>query len=137
MGFRLRRLRLVVTTPRGPYGVTIPFTDGLVVLRADNTTGKSTCIQSLLFALGLEGMLSPARAVPLPHAMTASLVDERDGVEVPVIESRVLLEIENLRGESLTIQRWAKHKEISPNLISTWNGPALTLPENHYQQQDF
>ncbi len=75
--------------------MTLPFAPGLVVLRADNSSGKSTCLQGIVYALGLEGMLSASRAIPLPHVATSSLTDEADGRELGVLESYVMLEFEN------------------------------------------
>src|SRR3546814_5337694 len=66
-------LRLRAITASGPYGADIRFASGLNVIWADNTKGKSTCMQAMLYALGLEKMLSPRREVPLPHAMTTYL----------------------------------------------------------------
>ncbi len=76
MTFKLRRLRLRALTERGWYGVELGFTDGLNVLWADNTMGKSTCLQGMIYVLGLERMLSPRREIPLPHAMTSHLVTD-------------------------------------------------------------
>jgi len=134
MSLRIRRLRLHAVTINGSYGVEIPFQDKLVVLRANNTTGKSTCVQAIIYCLGLEKMLGPSRSVPLPHVMTRCLED--DGVEMPVIESKVLLEICNSKNEILTIQRYA-HGDQDRRLISTWDGPALSNPTGSYHQTDY
>lgn len=134
MSLHLKFLKLHIVTPKGLYGVEIPFKDGLTVLRADNSTGKSTCVQAIIYALGLERMLSPKLEVPLPHVMTKCIEDK--GVEIPVLESDVFLEICNERGEVMTIQRTACG-ERDKRLISTWNGPALSNPIEHYQQKDF
>ena len=75
MSIRIRQLRLRVATGGGTFGADIPFTDGLNVLWADNTTGKSTALQSILYALGLERMLSPRREIPLTYVMTSHLED--------------------------------------------------------------
>ena len=125
MSLRLRQLKLRITTPKGLYGVTIPFEDGLVIIRADNTTGKSTCIHAIIYALGLERMLGPSSDVPLPHVMTEYIED--DGAEIPVRESEVFLEICNERGEVMTIQRTVKGGR-DRRLISTWDGPLLSNP---------
>ena len=58
MPLRFRHLEIRLGTGQGPFGVRIPFGDGLVVIHADNTSGKSTCLMSALYALGLEGMLN-------------------------------------------------------------------------------
>lgn len=79
MTLRLRHLRLRATTSNGLYGADIGFGPGLTVIWADNTKGKSTCMQGMLYALGMERMLSPRREIPLPHAMTSFI--ETDGKE--------------------------------------------------------
>lgn len=99
------------------FGVDIPLENGLVVLRAENTSGKSTCVQSIVYALGLEGMLGPSYAVPLPHVMTHSLDD--NGVERSVTESWVTLEIENGAGERLRVTRAAKNDRRDLRLVRT------------------
>ena len=48
LSLRLRHLRLRAETGRGRFGADIPLSDGLMVIRADNSRGKSTAIQSLL-----------------------------------------------------------------------------------------
>jgi hypothetical protein len=112
---RLRSLGLRARTGVGMFGADVPFDDGLVVLRAENTSGKSTCVQGIVYALGLEGMLGPSYEVPLPHVMTHSL--EENGVERPVLESWVTLEIENGSGARLRVTRAAKHDRRDLRLI--------------------
>lgn len=136
MGLRLRRLSLDIRTNNGSYGVNIPFEDGLVILRADNTSGKSTCVQSIIYALGLERMLFPQEKIPLPHVMTSSFDD--NGKEVNVLESDVFLEISDANGKVLTLKRAVK----TPNphntrLISVWEGPALSEPTEEYKKHDY
>jgi hypothetical protein len=137
MRLRLRRFDFRVNTSDGPFGVSLPFSPGLVVLRADNSSGKSTCLQGIIYALGLEGMLSASRAIPLPHVATSSLTAEADGRELPVLESYVTLEFENEAGQIATARRYAKHASVDTSLITVWDGPALTgdggrLRENAY-----
>jgi hypothetical protein len=126
MRLRLRQFELRAKTVEGSFGVSLPFSPGLVVLRGDNSSGKSTSLQGILYALGLEGMLSPSRAVPLPHVATASLSDESGGRELVVLESYVTLEFENEAGRIATVRRYAKHASIDTQLITVWDGPVLT-----------
>jgi len=116
------------------FGVELDFSPGLNVLRAENSCGKSTCIQAIIYALGLEGMLSATRQIPLPHVMTER-VNVGSG-DVPVTESDVLLEIENESKDCLTVRRTVKGTR-STKLISTWGGPALTSPGQSYLEEDF
>lgn len=135
MTLRLSCLELRISTDDGLFGVRIPFDNGLVVLRAENSMGKSTCVQSIIYALGLEGMLSAGHSIPLPHAMTQYLEDET-GARHDVLESAVLLEILNGDGSALTVKRAIVSQSDDKRLIQTWLGPKLTHPENSYEKQD-
>jgi hypothetical protein len=67
--------------------------------------------------------------------MTAYLEDE-SGAQLPVLESDVTLEIENGRGGILTLQRSAKGPR-DRHLVSTWEGPVLTKPNEQFKQRDY
>jgi hypothetical protein len=116
-----------VQTGEGLFGTTLKFEDGLVLLRANNSMGKSTCIQAIIYALGLEKMLGPSSSIPLPHVMTRYV--EEGNREIQALESQVLLEVENRAGEHLTIQRSVLGAR-DPRLVSTWDAPKLTNPSS-------
>lgn len=93
---RFRRLGIDVRTQSGlEFGADLSFGDGLVILRANNTSGKSTCIMALLYALGLEGMLGPGNGHGLQSAVTRRIKDFQTGAEHEVVQSRVRLLVEN------------------------------------------
>lgn len=123
----LRAVRLSVETAEGQVGRTVFFQHGLNVLRAGNTSGKSTTVQAIIYALGLEGMLSPKREVPLPHSMTDSLTVE--GKDRSVLASRVSLEFENAAGTIVTATRQVKNASVDNTVISVDFGPAITDPK--------
>lgn len=127
MTLRLRRLSMRAITPAGPYGTDVKFGPGLNVIWADNTKGKSTCIQGMLYALGMEKMLSPRREVPLPHAMT-SYIRNNDESTAVVLTSRVSLEIQNGAGQIVTIHRPVKVAGVDNRLITVDFGPTLSDP---------
>lgn len=112
-------------TEAGPYGADIPFGPGLNVIWANNTKGKSTCMQAMLYALGLEKMLSPRREVPLPHAMTTHLRTDEEK-EFSISRSWVELEIENGAGQVVTVHRPVKELGVDNRLITVWFGATLT-----------
>jgi hypothetical protein len=136
MSLRLRHLRLRSETEIGPFGADLPFKTGLNVLWAENTRGKSTCLQAILYALGLERMLSPRREVPLTYVMTTHLDDPETGKRHPVLESSVWLELENDRHEVITVKR-SVVSSVDRKLISVFQGPLLTTPGGSYRQQDY
>jgi hypothetical protein len=135
MTLRLRELRLVALTSEGRFGTELSFDDGLNVIRADNTQGKSTVMESVIYALGLDAIIDMRQTVPLTSAMTDLLRTPED-VEVAVRESFVMLEIENHDGERLTCQRYAKHESIDRHLVRSWRGGALSNPDVAYEQVD-
>lgn len=125
MTVALRHVRLRAITDGGSYGTDVTLGSGLNVVRAANSAGKSTFVSSLVYALGLEGMLGPQHAIPLPHAMTESLQGE-DGVNHRVISSYVMVELERSDGESLTIRRSVVDDAADRHLVRTWSAPVLT-----------
>lgn len=135
MTLKFRQLRLRAVTEEGTYGADVSFDDGLTVLWADNTKGKSTCMQGMLYALGLEKMLSPRRDIPLPHAMT-SYLNTDDERKIDVLASRVSLEIENGAGQVITVNRNVKG-ETDTRLIEVDFGPSLTTELPTFRRQNY
>jgi len=134
---RIRHLRLRAETGAGPFGADIPFSTGLNVLWADNTKGKSTCLQGLLYALGLERMLSPRREIPLTYVMTSHLEeDNKSGVRHAILESSVSVELENSAGKVITVRRAVKSTGDT-RLVTVFQGPQLTNPAGQYEQRDY
>ena len=136
MTLRIRHLRLRAETRSGAFGADIPFDPGLNVLWADNTKGKSTCLQGLLYALGLERMLSPRREIPLTYVMTTHLDDPATGAQRPVLESSVSVELENALGDIVTVRRGVKSTK-DRRLVTVLQGPALSVPTARYQERDY
>ena len=137
VSLRLRHLRLRAETGRGRFGADIPLSDGLMILRADNSRGKSTSVQSFLFALGLERMITARPANAVTSAMRDRLIYDADTrEETPVLASWVSIEIEGVSGETATVTRWVKHEEINTGLVRVVFGPELTSPGD-YPSEDF
>jgi len=135
---RIRHLMLNVSTDRGPFGAKLSFGDGLNVIRAQNYAGKSQLLQAIIYGLGLEGMFGPSHAVPLAHALTDYL-DFKEGksnAKATVIDSMVSLEIENAKGEFLTIQR-AIAGDRHKHLMTVYEGRAVTRKEALSSGRDY
>lgn len=131
---RINALRLTVTTPEGEAGREIRFVEGLNLLRADNSSGKSTALQGIIYALGVEGMLGPSHRIPLPHAMTDNVAIR--GVDGPVMDSLVELEITNGAGEQVTISRPVVSSSKDSHLVTVSRGPNITAPDD-YPETDY
>ncbi len=131
---KIARLRVETETADGLYGVDIEFKAGMNLIHADNTLGKTTCIQSIIYALGLEGAMGPARAVPLKGALTKHLRRE-NGSDSLVIKSNVFLEMSNGQGHLATVMR--SSVEEKKQLIRVWPNQRIVaglekLPSTDY-----
>ncbi|MEU7832866.1 hypothetical protein [Nonomuraea sp. NPDC049129] len=129
---RFRHLQLRAETGRGRFGADIALHDGLMVLWADNSRGKSTAVQSLLFALGLERMITARPTNAVTSAMRDRLIyDATTKQETPVLSSWVSVEIEGQNRRIATITRWIKHDEYNSSLMRVVEGPAISSPGNY------
>jgi len=132
---KIRQLRIRIETDKGPFGVDIPFEDGLLILRAENSMGKSTCLKAILVALGLESMLTTSRDdLPLTPVLKEDVHTE-DG-HASVIESEVFVEIENSTGERIVAHRTVKGSR-DPGLIEVTHGAALSRPGSYRSEEFF
>lgn len=105
MTIKINRLLLKAETADGPYGLDIGFSEGLFILRVENSHGKSTCINSIAYALGMEMALGQQTAKPpFPPSLLKSIQDET-GLEKLVISSYVMLEISNEKKQTATLRR--------------------------------
>lgn len=96
MPITINRLVLEANTVDGPYGLDIEFSEGLFILRVENTHGKSTCINSIAYALGMEMSLGQKTSKPpFPPSLLKSIQDE-NGTEKLVMSSYVMLEIRHI-----------------------------------------
>jgi hypothetical protein len=100
-----KQLRLRSITKTRIFGADIPFDYGLNVIQAHNTSGKSTSLQAIIFALGLERALGPQLSVPLPYAMRERIHEAEEAPYEVVLQSYVEVEVENDRGDVLVIHR--------------------------------
>ncbi|PWQ92602.1 AAA family ATPase, partial [Leucothrix pacifica] len=51
---RFKRFKIVVQTTDSDYGFDCRFEDGLNIIRGDNSSGKSTLINSIIYSIGME-----------------------------------------------------------------------------------
>lgn len=118
MSFRYLDIELNVRTATREASYAISFTNGLNIVQARNSWGKSTLIQSLVYGLGLEGAFSVSHLSPLGEAMTS--VIDLDGQREAIVESSVRLTLENDRGEQLRVKRFPRSLEYDDELVQTW-----------------
>jgi hypothetical protein len=135
---RIRHLFININTDRGVFGTRQNFEDGLNIIRAENYAGKSQLVQSIMYALGMEGMQGPSHAIPLAHALTEYLefLVNTEKTNAKVIDSMVSVEIENGKHEFLTVQR-AIAGDRHRHLMTVYEGRALTKKEGLSTARDY
>lgn len=121
---KLNHLKITIDTAEGIFGTDIPFQAGFNVLRARNTKGKSSTLNSILYVLGIEEMLGGRNAKTMKPVLKDKL--SYKGKEIPILESKVQLEISNHKGDIITLTRWIKSSSIDEKLIRVHFGPQLS-----------
>jgi hypothetical protein len=126
---KFRKLKVkIITSDENLYGYEIEFSKGLNIIRGDNSSGKSTFVNSLIYAMGMEEIIGSKGPASLPYAVKDKFVI--DGVERAIVNSVVYLEIENRDGKIVTLKRVISSGETDTKLVQVINGPYLTGDDN-------
>ncbi|MEL7738784.1 hypothetical protein AAG614_10410 [Citromicrobium bathyomarinum] len=133
---KINHIRLRSETDSQMYGADLELSGGLNVIQADNTSGKSTTVQSILYCLGMEGALGPNKQVPLPYAMREKIELTPDSEYELVNRSYVALEIQNSLGNIITIRRDIRGGS-DKKLIRLWNRSVASVFEADRSDRDF
>lgn len=120
----IRATQLRIETPRGEYGFSFSFSRHLTVIRGNNSSGKSTLFNALLFSLGMEELVGGKGEGVLPYAVR-EYFDGVDG-KTNVVRSEILTEVENGQGDIVTFRRPIRHDSKSSKLIEICSGATLT-----------
>lgn len=114
------------------------MTDGLMVIRAENSRGKSTAVQSILFALGLERMITARPTSAVTSAMRDRLIyDPITKAETPVLASWVTVEVHGAADRVATVTRWVKDDERDPGLVRVAHVPIEEIDSPHTVVEDY
>lgn len=132
----INHIRLRSITPEHTFGADIRLKNGLNVIQADNTSGKSTCLQAIVYGLGLERSLGPSLKVPLPYAMREQIQLNKNGEDYEdIVQSYVMLELVNHVGDIVTLRREIVGGE--QKLVKTWQGRTLDGRQEGDDQKDY
>jgi hypothetical protein len=118
-------LKLEINTTNGLYGTTIPFTNGLNIIRANNTSGKSTIFQSIAYALGLEEIIGGKYEKTMQSVLKDSVVDGEASHKV--LQSSVTLEIFN-GSQTITVRRSVINERRKSQLVDVYSGGFISDP---------
>lgn len=108
------------------FGFQCEFRRGLNIIRGDNSSGKSTFVNTLLYGLGLEELVGTKGE----RALTSAVRDEFqfEGKTRRIDASAVLVEVQNAAGEVVTFRRPIKNKAKGTKLVEAFRAPLLTEP---------
>lgn len=129
---KLNAIKIKIVTPDGLYGFEQSFQKGLNIIRGNNSSGKSSLFQAILYALGLEELLGGKNEKTMQSAL-------KDQVEFPdsdfhkILQSEVYLEIEN--NEAITVRRSIISPTASPKLVTVYYGKLLTGDNKNLKKQ--
>ncbi|MES2650558.1 MAG: hypothetical protein V4663_02405 [Bacteroidota bacterium] len=120
---KINAIKIEVNTNHGLYGNEIKFDKGLNIVRGDNSSGKSSLFQSIIYGLGFEELLGGKNEKTMQSAL-------KDQVEFPkdtfhqVLQSFIYLEIEN--ETIITIRRGVTTENRKSQLVDVYDGALLT-----------
>ncbi len=106
LGLIIDNLHISVNTNGGLFECSIPFEGGLNIIRAENSSGKSTCVNAIAYGLGLEAILGPSRKRPFPKSLYEEIFDTKeDQKPFYVSTSTVCLDIRNRKDKAARLTR--------------------------------
>lgn len=129
---KINAIKIKIVTPDGLYGFEQSFQKGLNIIRGNNSSGKSSLFQAILYALGLEELLGGKNEKTMQSVL-------KDQVEFPdsdfhqILQSEVFLEIEN--NEVITVSRSIISPTDSPKLVNVYYGSLLTGDNKNLKKQ--
>lgn len=120
---KINAIRIEIVTENGLYGFEQIFDNRLNIIRGDNSSGKSTMFQAILYALGLEELLGGKNEKTM-QSVLKDMVEYPNGEFHKILQSRVYLEIKN--NDIITIKRSIISPTEDPRLIDVFYGACLT-----------
>ena len=131
---KIRNLKIQLNTSKGLYGLDIKFENGLNIIRGDNSSGKSTIFQSILYCLGMEELIGGRNEKAMQSVLKDAVLNDEKIKEAIVLESSILMEIENK--EIITIERYVKSETKNSKLVKIYSGPLISGENKELQSTE-
>ena len=132
IGLRIQKLKISLNTSDGEYGFLCEFKSGLNIIRGNNSSGKSTLVNALIYSLGMEEILGGKGEKTLPYALKDYVENERKD-KIKIVSSYVYLQVSNSKSDVVTFKRAINSLEKDTKLIEVIEGSYLTNPDEKYQ----
>ncbi|MCU0097596.1 hypothetical protein N7917_30430 [Bacillus sp. OR9] len=131
---RIKRLKVEIVTEFDLIGFDDIFDDDMnIICSDDNTSGKSSIISSIYYALGLEEIIGGKGYNVLTSAFKTKI--HYDNKDLDVIESKIFLEVFNGNDE-VTIFRAAKMENRESNLMTVYYSKMDKIYDKETKKED-
>ncbi len=125
---KFRKIKVKILSEGQWFGFEYEFLPGLNIIRGDNSSGKSTLVNSLIYSIGMEELIGSKGPSSLPYALRTHFeIEDRKYINV---ESYTLVELENSKGEIKTFKRYIQSKDKDSKLVQIIHGDYLTQNES-------
>ncbi|TGA68295.1 hypothetical protein VFES401_15565 [Aliivibrio fischeri] len=122
---KFKRLKVeIIASDNKKYGYEFEFSNGLNIIKGDNSSGKSTFVNSLIYSLGMEEIIGAKGVSTLPYALKTHFKFENR--QINIVESTVYVEIENSKNRINTFKRAITSKSLDSHLVTVIHGPYLS-----------
>lgn len=135
---RIEAIKIVINTNTGVFGRSMTFMSGLNIIRANNTSGKSSLFGAIMYGLGFEELLGSRNEKALQSVFKSVVKEAMDGErkdikESIVTQSEIYLQFSN-GTQSITTKRYIANDKIKGQAIEVFYGKLITEPEKEYER---
>ncbi len=132
---KINSIKVEINTDKGLFGADFTFESGLNIIRGNNTAGKSSLFQSIIYALGFEELLGGKFEKTLQSVLKDTVEYPREKNQYKILQSFVYLVVENQSGEVITVKRGVRVPNRKSQLIDVYYGDYISNPEKITQQK--
>ena len=131
-------LKIVIHTNAGVFGRTLRFDKGLNIIRANNTSGKSSLFGAIIYGLGFEELLGSKNEKALQSVFKSIVKEFTDSnrqqtQDSVVTQSEIYIEITN-GTRSITVKRYIINDKVKPQAVEVFLGKQVSYPEENYER---
>lgn len=131
IGLQLEKFKILLNTTDGEYGFECEFKSGLNIVRGNNSSGKSTLVNALIYSLGMEELLGGKGEKTLPYALK-EYVESEEKDKIKIVSSYVYLQISNKRNDVVTLKRAINSSDKDTKLIEVIHGDYLSKSDREF-----